>query len=93
MAKSGEVEQVEGWALRLAKAVKEDSVVILLDSCAVLPDHTLQASEHHWKMPQDGLVRGLNSVCECIHLIAVAGPTWSILAEIEGVEYGPLPAI
>jgi len=34
VAKSGEVEPVEGWAQRLAKAVKEDSVVILLDECA-----------------------------------------------------------
>ena len=28
------MEPVEGWAQRLAKAVKEDSVVILLDACA-----------------------------------------------------------
>ena len=38
LAKSGEVEPVEGWAQRLAKAVKEDSVVILLDECAAWPD-------------------------------------------------------
>ena len=45
VAKSGEVEPVEGWAQRLAKAVKEDSVVILLDECALGPSTPLHSLE------------------------------------------------
>ena len=34
-SKAGEVQPVDGWAQRLTKAVKEDSVIILLDACAI----------------------------------------------------------
>lgn len=37
MAKDGSVSEVEGWAARLAKSLKEDTIVILLDACALNP--------------------------------------------------------
>lgn len=37
VAKDGSVEEVEDWATRLAKSLKEDSIVILLDACALNP--------------------------------------------------------